>query len=72
MDCEHPPSNGYWKQDPVWVCTDCKMELKPHYYCKNCETDEWVSCKVVPPDHHSELTITEIREAIKQDNEQFD
>ena len=39
MKCKHPENDGYWKQNGLWFCYDCNKELKPHYFCKNCETD---------------------------------
>jgi len=53
MNCKHGNDkeghevNGHWKQDGIWICDDCGKELKPHYFCKNCETDEWIDCEVI-------------------------
>ena len=45
-ECKHFEDNGHWKQVAIWVCDDCGKELKPHYHCGNCESDEWISCEV--------------------------
>ena len=47
MSCKHPENNGHWKQDAIWVCHDCDKEFRQvRYFCTNCETDDWITCKI--------------------------
>ena len=60
MKCKHSENDGYWKQDRLWFCHDCSKELKPHYFCRNCETDEWIDCNLVEMTSYSRFSGEQI------------